>query len=292
MELLQLEYFRVVARLEHMTEAARALHVTQSSLSKTIRRLEEDLGVPLFDRTGRRLRLNESGRLFMRRAEQALFELEQGRQEVRDLSARSDETLKLAVTAGSRLPDILKAFRGSRPGVQFYVQMQTTREMAESLARNEVDFALSSPPVREDGIVCRIVHNDPLILAVPAEHRLAGQDRVGLAQLQGESFVGVKKGYGTRDLVDTVCDSLGVALDYVYEGDEPTRLLALVEAGIGLAILPETARGRYESVSYLHLEEAQLSREIALLWKEGRYLSSAAQQFRSVVLHHFGHESL
>lgn len=78
MELLQLQYFLAVARLEHVTEAARNLHVTQSSLSKTIQRLEEDLGVPLFDRVGRNLRLNEFGSRFLRRAERALFELEQG----------------------------------------------------------------------------------------------------------------------------------------------------------------------------------------------------------------------
>ena len=78
MELLQLKYFLEVARLEHMTEAARSLHVTQSSLSKTIGRLEEDLGVPLFDRVGRKLRLNEFGSRFYLRAERALFELEQG----------------------------------------------------------------------------------------------------------------------------------------------------------------------------------------------------------------------
>ncbi|WP_172193688.1 LysR family transcriptional regulator [Saccharibacillus qingshengii] len=287
MELLQLQYLMTVARLEHMTEAAHALHVTQSSLSKTIRRLEEDLGVPLFDRTGRRLRLNESGKVFVRRAEKALFELEQGRREVQDLSDPAEETVKLAVTAGSRLPAILSEFRKRRPGAKFHVQMQTTREMQESLQRNEVDFALSSPPVQGAGIGCRIVHRDPLILAVPEGHHLAGRPSIELVQLKGESLVGVKKGYGTRDLVDQVCRSKGISLDYVYEGDEPTRLLALVEAGIGLAILPETARGRHESVCYLRLEEADLSREIALLWTEGRYHSQAAEQFRTVVLEHF-----
>lgn len=92
MELLQLQYFLTVARLEHVTEAARSLHVTQSSLSKTIQRLEEDLGVPLFDRTGRKLRLNEFGSRFLHRAERALFELEQGKQELSDLSSPEHDT--------------------------------------------------------------------------------------------------------------------------------------------------------------------------------------------------------
>lgn len=95
MELLQLQYFLAVARLEHMTEAARSLHVTQSSLSKTIQRLEEDLGVPLFDRTGRRLRLNEFGSRFLRRSERALFELNQGKQEMRDLSGLEHSTTRI-----------------------------------------------------------------------------------------------------------------------------------------------------------------------------------------------------
>lgn len=146
MELLQLQYFLEVARLEHVTEAARSLHVTQSSLSKTIQRLEEDLGVPLFDRTGRKLRLNEFGNKFIRRAERALFELEQGKQEISDLSRGESGTLKLAVTTASTLPQMMREFRKKRPNIQFHVQMLTTLEMVTLLHRGEVDFCLSSSP--------------------------------------------------------------------------------------------------------------------------------------------------
>lgn len=111
MELLQLRYFLTLARCEHVTEAAGKLHVTQSSLSKTIQRLEDDLGAPLFDRLGRKLRLNEFGRTFLRRTEKALFELEQGKQEIADLSNPDHGTLQLAVTTASTLPGILREFR-------------------------------------------------------------------------------------------------------------------------------------------------------------------------------------
>lgn len=147
MELLQLQYFLTVARLEHVTEAARSLHVTQSSLSKTIQRLEEDLGVPLFDRTGRKLRLNEFGSRFLHRAERALFELEQGKQELSDFSSPEYGTLELAVTTASTLPNILREFRKKRPYIHFHVQMLTTQEMVTLLHRGEVDFCLSSPPI-------------------------------------------------------------------------------------------------------------------------------------------------
>ncbi|SEG71614.1 LysR family transcriptional regulator [Paenibacillus sp. UNC499MF] len=287
MELLQLQYFLTVARLEHMTEAARSLHVTQSSLSKTIQRLEEDLGVPLFDRIGRKLRLNEFGSRFLRRAERALFELEQGKQELGDLSSPEQGTLELAVTTASTLPHILREFRKKRPSIHFHVQMLTTREMVTLLHRGEVDFCLSSPPIQGDEIECQIVFIDPILVAVPEGHRLADRSSVSLAELRNEWFVGVKRGYGTRDQVDTLCETAGFAPKYVYEGDEPARLSALVEAGIGIAFIPGTARNSREHIRYLHVEDRELIREIALIWHKSRYISRAAMEFREVVAEYF-----
>ncbi|MGW9124090.1 LysR family transcriptional regulator [Paenibacillus chitinolyticus] len=288
MELLQLQYFLAVARLEHMTEAARSLHVTQSSLSKTIQRLEEDLGVPLFDRTGRRLRLNEFGSRFLRRAERALFELKQGKQEMRDLSGLEHSTLELAVTTASTLPNILRAFRKKIPDIQFHVQMLATQEMVTLLHRGEVDFCLSSPPIEGEDIECQIVCIDPILVAVPMGHRLAERTSVSLTELRDEWFVGVKRGYGTRDLVDSVCNSVGFAPKYVYEGDEPARLSALVEAEIGIAFIPSTARNSRENIRYLQVEDHELVREIALIWHRSRYISRAASEFRKVVVDYFG----
>lgn len=287
MELLQLQYFLKVARLEHVTEAAQSLHVTQSSLSKTIQRLEEDLGVPLFDRIGRKLRLNEFGSRFLRRAERALFELEQGKQELSDLSSPEHGTLELAVTAASALPNILREFRKKRPNLQFHVQMMTTQEMVTLLHRGEIDFCLSSPPVEGDDIECQIVFIDPILVAVPMGHRLADRSSVSLIELENEWFVGVKRGYGTRDLVDTVCKSVGFAPKYVYEGDEPARLSTLVEAEIGIAFIPSTARNSREHIKYLKVENHELVREIALLWHRSRYISQAKLEFREVVVEYF-----
>lgn len=287
MELLQLQYFLTVARMEHVTEAARSLHVTQSSLSKTIQRLEEDLGVPLFDRTGRKLRLNEFGSKFLSRVERALFELEQGKLELHDLSNPEHGTLELAVTTASTLPNILREFRKKRPDIQFHVQMLTTQEMVTLLHRGEVDFCLSSPPIQDDDIECEIVFIDPILVAVPRGHRLADRSIVSLTELKDESFVGVKKGYGTRDLVDSICKSVGFVPTYVYEGDEPARLIQLVEAEIGIAFIPSTARDSREQITYLRVENHELVREIALLWHKSRYISRAAQEFREVVVDYF-----
>lgn len=287
MELLQLKYFLTVARCEHVTEAAGKLHVTQSSLSKTIQRLEDDLGVPLFDRIGRKLRLNDFGRTFLRRTEKALFELEQGQREIGDLSNKDQGILQLAVTTASTLPGILREFRKNQPDIQFHVQMVSLENMSRLLHRGEVDFCLSSPPIQGDDIECQILYEDPIVVAVPMGHRYADRSSIQLTELKDEWFVGVKQGYGVRDMVDSVCQSAGFLPKYVYEGDEPARLTALVEAEIGLAFIPSTARNPHERIRYLQVEEHQLVREIALLSHKNRYISKAALEFRSVVMDYF-----
>ncbi|MGO4729116.1 LysR family transcriptional regulator [Paenibacillus sp. 2KB_22] len=287
MELLQLKYFLTVARCEHVTEAAGKLHVTQSSLSKTIQRLEDDLGVPLFDRIGRKLRLNDFGRTFLRRTEKALFELEQGQREIGDLSNKDQGTLQLAVTTASTLPGILREFRKNQPDIQFHVQMVSLENMSRLLHRGEVDFCLSSPPIEGEDIECQILYDDPIVVAVPMGHRYAERSSIQLAELKDESFVGVKQGYGVRDMVDSICQSVGFLPKYVYEGDEPARLTALVEAEIGLAFIPSTATNPHERIRYLQVEEHRLVREIALLSHKNRYISKAALEFRSVVIDFF-----
>jgi DNA-binding transcriptional LysR family regulator len=164
--------------------------------------------------------------------------------------------------------------------------------MVTHLKRGEVDFCLSSPPVEGEDIECQIVCADPILLAVPAGHRLAGRDCIALGELRDEWFIAVKKGYGTRDLVDAVCGTEGFVPQYVYEGDEPARIIALVEAGIGIAFIPGTARDSREKVKYIRVENKALVREIALLWHKSRYISRAAMEFREVVLAYFEEKSL
>ncbi|UUZ81146.1 LysR family transcriptional regulator [Paenibacillus sp. P26] len=291
MELLQLEYFRTVARLEHMTEAAEILHVTQSSLSKTIQRLEEDLGVPLFDRSksGRRLRLNDFGRSFLQRVERALFELEEGKRQIADLTSADHGTLALAVNTAYMLPDILKRFREIRPRVQFHVQQLVTHEMEIRVKKGEVDFCLSSPPIQGSELICDIVFREQIYVIVPTTHRFADRGRVRLSELKEERFVSLKKGYGIRDLMDGYCEKAGFVPDNAYEGDEPGALSPLVQAGLGISFIPKSAIHTLlqENMVFLQIEEPVCLREIGLTRHQSRYLSSAAKEFRQVIIEHF-----
>lgn len=148
---------------------------------------------------------------------------------------------------------------------------------------------ISACPLRrsEEDLECQVVCNDHIHLAVPAGHPLADRKSLGLIELKNEWFVGVKQGYGIRDLVDSVCQASGFLPRYVYEGDEPARLIDLVEAGIGLAFIPGTARNAQDHIRLIPLEDEGLVREIALLWHKNRYISQAGLIFREVVMEYF-----
>lgn len=273
-----------------MTAAAQSLHVTQSSLSKTIQRLEEDLGVPLFDRSGRALRLSKFGRTFLNRVDKALFELEQGRQEINDLSSSESGSVELAVNTASTLTPILQNFRAKRPHVRFHVQVLKAEEMVELLHRGEIDFCLSSPPIQGEDIECKIMWLDSIVVAVPKGNHLADRNSVSILELKDELFVGLKRGYPTRDLTDRICQSAGFTPKHVYEGDEPARLRSLVEAEIGISFIPETSTWSFlqeEPAKFLRVEEFKSVREIGLSCHKSRYLSQAAQGFRETVLEYF-----
>jgi DNA-binding transcriptional LysR family regulator len=131
MDLLQLHYFQTVARLEHVTRAAEERRVAQPALSKTIARLEAELGVPLFDRRGRRVALNAGGRAFLRHVHRVFREVEDGRQELADLAGLARGTVTVAATTLRLLPDLLGAFLERHPGGKFLLTQASTAEMQE-----------------------------------------------------------------------------------------------------------------------------------------------------------------
>src|SRR5262249_40871751 len=155
MDLLQLRYFQTVARYEHMTQAARELMIAQPSLSQTIARLEEELGVPLFDRQGRHIRLNQFGRTFLQRVERIFTELEDGRRELADLAGLEQGRVALSIFSTPLLADLLSAFRVEYPRVSFRLSLQHTssaREIQQQLEWGEADLCITMAPIEHPDI--------------------------------------------------------------------------------------------------------------------------------------------
>jgi DNA-binding transcriptional LysR family regulator len=290
MDLLQLKYFQVTARLEHMTRAAEKLSLAQPSLSQSIAKLEEELGVPLFDRQGRRIQLNQFGRTFLRRVERAFLELDEGKREVADLAGLETGSVSLAVTSTQLLPDLLSAFLARHPRVRFRLfQQHALATVVQQLERGEIDLCISSPPIEQPGIACVPLITEEIFLLVPARHPLARRGSIRLSEAANEPFISLKPGHGMRDMMDEVCKRAGFVPNVAFEGDETATVRGLVSAGLGVTFFSALAwKGPAEQVVVpLHIEDPVCQRVIGLAWLEDRYLSVAARHFQEFVVEYF-----
>ncbi|WP_318205172.1 LysR family transcriptional regulator [Streptomyces sp. SCL15-4] len=285
MDLLSLRYFQAVARHQHISRAAEELRVAQPSVSRTIRRLETDLGVPLFDRQGRRIRLNDHGAAFLARVDRVLAELDDARREMADAAGPGPGRVAVAAETLLQLSGVLSAFRALRPGVRVRLFQAPVDAMHRHLRSAEVDFAIASQPIAGPGLRTLELVREEVLLAVPTGHPLAGRASVTVAELAGEDFVSTRTGHWQRALLERLFAREGLTPRVVCEGDEAAATPELAGAGLGLCLLPAVARraiGENGPVAWLRLDAPGCHRTLTLVWRRNAYLSPAARDFRKV----------
>ncbi|QBD78096.1 LysR family transcriptional regulator [Ktedonosporobacter rubrisoli] len=284
MDLLQLRYFRVVARVEHMTKAAEELFIAQPSLSKTISRLEKEIGVPLFERQGRVIRLNKFGKAFLEHVETIFQELEEGQRKVQDMAGLEHGEISLGAATVYWLPDLLHRFQMRYPSVRFRLSQCELAEMPHRLETGACDFCFMPGPFAKPGIQWMRLRTEEILLVVPTTHRLAGEKRVPLSEVAHEAVVIEKAGCGLRDLMETYCLQAGFTLRSAFEIDEPAALFAFVQAQLGVGFTTALMERRvYEhGLTTLHLIPATCQRIFGVAWYSQHYLSQIARAF-----HHY-----
>lgn len=292
MDLLQLKYFQIVARHEHMTRAAQELGIAQPSLSQAIARLEEDLGVPLFDRQGRHIQLNQFGKAYLQHVERAFAELDEGRKEVTDLAGLEQGSISLALASTQFLPELLSVFLTHHPRARFRLfQQHSLITVIQQLEHGEIDLCISSPPIEQPGIAWVPLMTEEIFLLVPHGHRLADRGTIHLSEAADEPFISLKPGHGLRDLTDDFCRRAGFTPNVAFEGDESATVRGLVTAGLGVTFATALAlKGLSErAMVSLRIDEPVCQRTIGLAWLEERYLSIAARHFKKFVIEYFTH---
>ncbi|KFN03435.1 LysR family transcriptional regulator [Bacillus clarus] len=289
MELLQLKYFQTVARLEHMTKAAEELRIAQPSLSKTIARLEKDLGIPLFDRQGRQIALNSYGKVFLKRVERVFHELSEGKRDIKDLAELQQDSITLAVSIPRILPELLGSFLLEHRNVRFQQFLASTPSMKRQLDDMEIDFCISSIPIEGDEIVWEPLMTEEIFLVVPSGHRFSNRKSIHLYEVKDEPFISMNTGYGFRQLTDQFCKEAGFTPHIAFEVDEPSVISDLIKQGLGIAFVPSLTllKNSVLSSNRLRIIEPNCKRTIGLSWSKRRYLSKTAQQFREFVINYF-----
>jgi DNA-binding transcriptional LysR family regulator len=271
----RLAQFVAVARAEHMTHAAEEIGVPQSTLSRSIARLEADLGVGLFVRTGRTVRLTREGRTLLRHAERALAELH-GRVGLAFLST---------LGAGP-VPRLLRDFRATHPGVRFDLMQGPHSLLLDRLRAGDADLALTSPLPDEPGLVAEPLDEEELRLAVPADHPLATRSGgVALAEAARDPFIGFLPGFGMRDTVDAWCREAGFVPRIAFEGGDVETLRGLVGAGLGVALIPVALHPATPGVVELRVTTPRTTRMIGLVRVRERPLTPPVRALRDFVQH-------
>jgi len=292
MDLTQLRYFQTVARLEHMTQAAEELHVAQPSLSRTISRLEEELGVTIFDRIGRQIKLNDFGKVLLVRVEKIFKELEDVKRELSDLSDTKECTVSLAVNTSIFMPDLLKKFSKQYPHIQFRQIIATTAHIQHLLETEQVDFGISVPPIvciEPENIQMLQLLTTEVFLAVPPDHPLVGRESISLHDVVNEPFVSMPIGYGLREMADTFCHQANFVPNIVIETNEPYSIIRYVQAGLGFAFIPPSLWEPNVELTkgILRIQDTVCKCAMELYWKNDRYVSQAARQFKEFVVSYF-----
>ena len=291
MELRQIRYFAEAARLGHFTRAAEAMRVSQPSLSQQIRTLESELGVELFDRAGRGVRLTSAGEAFLVRARRILEEVKSARTEIQEFSdlLRGRVTVgALQSAVGSALAQLLVAFGELYPGVELNLREdQSTDPMLGMLAAGELDLAVAHASGIEvpRGLAASTLFTEDLILIVSPEHPLSERKRVSLGKLRAEPFITFSAGSGIRNTLVEACLQEGFAPRIAFESGA-TR--TLVSQGLGVSLVPRsfTEVEGPQVVTLEVLSTAPLTRTVAIFWDERRRLAPAISALLEFVRSH------
>ena len=272
MEIRQLRYFVMVAETRHFGQAAERLHMAQSPLSQAIRQLESQIGATLFVRTTRRVELTAAGEAFLRDAERILESVEAAQARVQLIGAGSAGLLRVGATglaALRQLPQLARIAARETPGLVLRFEPDLLTPAQElALDEDRLDLAVLRPPLRRAGLSSRLIVRERLVLAVPESSRLAGGEPVRLAELRDEDFVV----YAVPDsvvnaAVTHACMGAGFLPRRRHEVAHTSVMLTLVAAGLGVALLPESATAlRVEGVRFEPVAE-DVRIDLALAWR-------------------------
>ena len=290
MQVQQLAYFAAVARTRHFTRAAELVGVSQPTLSKQIRVLENSLGSPLFVRNRGQIELTSAGEALLPHAQRILIDVESAQRSVDEVAGLRRGRVRLGATPSvcdGLLPDLLTGFHERHPDIDLEVQEAGSRVLTRELGQGRLDLALLIVPLRPDGTIetgaieTTSLLTERLVLASPADAELP--DAIGVSGLRDLPLVMFREGYDLREVTLGACRAAGFEPRLAVEGGEMSAVLRFVEAGLGHAVVPEMVMRNRPKLRATRLEKPALRREIAVAHRSDA-LQLAALAFRDELL--------
>jgi len=278
----QLRTFVAVAEAGGLTPAAETLHLSLPAISRRLTALEEELGVALLTRSTRRVALTQTGREFLPRARRLLDELEESLLGIREVAAQRRGLVVLAcipTAAYYFLPATLAAFARRFPAVRVRAMDLSAEGVTDAVATGAAEFGVGMEGAAHPEVEFRPMRRDPFVLACRRDHRLARRRAVRWQDLEGERLVGVSRRSGNRLILDRALLPRGISPNWHYEAEHLSTSLGLVEAGLGLAVVPRLALPRepHPVLVARALRDPEVDRATGLLLKRGAEPGPAAR---------------
>ena len=246
MEIQQFRYFLTAARYENLTKAAEELHIAQPALSQSVKRLETELGVSLFDRKNHRIELNEQGKLLKKRLIPLMESIDNLKDELWESVYSSEGTIYLNFLSASNLiTNCIISYRAQKPDFQFQVSQLEMMENCDIHIESRIAMSVTPPHPQElpEGIVRREYLREEIFLAVPPDSKFAKHKTIDLREVKEENFIRLGNGWQLRMICDDFCRRAGIRPQAVFESNSPESVRNLVAAGLGIGFWPEKAWG-------------------------------------------------
>ena len=288
-EALDLRAFVAVVDLEGFHRAAEALNLSQPALSRRIQRLEAAVGAALLERTTRRVALTTVGRELLPLVRRMLDEFDSSLFAMREVGRQRGGQISLACVPTAAfyfLPSVIARFNEQYPNIRFRILDLSANEGLESVARGEVEFGINLLGASEPELTFEPLIEDPFVLACRRDHPLAKRRLVTWSDLEGQPLVAVSRTSGNRILLDSALVQAGVRLSWSYEVTHLSTSLGLVEAGLGISVLPKLATpGEDHPIIVTRpIRHPEVSRTIGVVRRRGGRLAPAAERFLEMLL--------
>jgi DNA-binding transcriptional LysR family regulator len=284
LDIRHMQYVLELTRLGSFTKAAQALHITQPTLSKAIKSLEEELGVELFRRDGKRIEQTDAGRAIAEQARNIAASFHNLTLELDDLTNLNKGVIRIGIPpmAGSSFfPGIIRSFRTQYPGLVIQTEEAGSKKLEQKVAEGKLDIGVVLLPVDEERFDYFTVVKERLKLIVHPAHPMAGRSRVFLAELSEEPFILFREDFALHDRIIAECVRVGFRPKVYYESSQWDFIYEMAAAGLGVAMLPETICRTLDvrRVRILDLEEPSIPWHLGMIWGRKSYLSFAAREW-------------
>ena len=290
MNLQQIQYFKVIAELEHYTRAAEKLLISQPSLSYAMSELERELGAPLFRKVGRGVTLTKYGKSFLQHAERSLRELEEGKEEIAQMLYPDRGTIVLSYASSmgfNFIPYIVSCFyeEESNRQIEFVFEQRPTPETVKLFRDGSIDIGFGSRTDNPEMIFSPI-YKEKMVVVVPFHHPLAERKTVSLKEIAQENLVTWKKSCASRPEVEELFRKAKITPRIAYEVQDEVMITGIVAKGLGVGIVPRLLGRDYENVKMLEIEGLEASRTMYMIWPQNQFFSPASEKFRDFVIRH------